>query len=101
MHLQRSHAVLRNDPIRASLLISAPDLFLLQGGETVASKPEGSALAKMAVKDEATKEPLPPWEKVLWKKQPYPDNYTPHTFLSALQMNSEAGRRSLSVAHPC
>jgi Phosphatidylinositol N-acetylglucosaminyltransferase len=55
----------------------------------------------MAVKDEATKEPLPPWEKVLWKKQPYPDNYTPHTFLSALQMNSEAGRRSLSVAHPC
>ncbi|KDN51410.1 phosphatidylinositol N-acetylglucosaminyltransferase, partial [Tilletiaria anomala UBC 951] len=28
------------------------------------------------------------WEKVLWKKQPYPDNYVPDSFLSALQTNS-------------
>lgn len=28
--------------------------------------------------------PLPPWEKVLWRRQPYPDNYTDPTFLQAL-----------------
>ncbi|TDL28455.1 phosphatidylinositol N-acetylglucosaminyltransferase [Rickenella mellea] len=28
------------------------------------------------------------WEKVLWKKHPYPDNYIPHTFLSSLRKNT-------------
>lgn len=27
---------------------------------------------------------LPPWEKVLWKRQPYPDNYTDDSFLQQL-----------------
>lgn len=28
------------------------------------------------------------WEKVLWKKQPFPDNYIPDSFLSSLRRNS-------------
>ncbi|WVO17931.1 hypothetical protein L204_105629 [Cryptococcus depauperatus] len=28
---------------------------------------------------------LPEWEKVLWRRQPYPDNYVPPEFLSELQ----------------
>ncbi|KAA1468249.1 phosphatidylinositol N-acetylglucosaminyltransferase [Dentipellis sp. KUC8613] len=27
------------------------------------------------------------WERVLWKSQPYPDNYVPDSFLSTLSMN--------------
>lgn len=27
---------------------------------------------------------LPPWEKVLWRRQPYPDNYTDASFLQHL-----------------
>jgi hypothetical protein len=27
---------------------------------------------------------LPNWEKVLWKQQPYPDNYVDDTFLKEL-----------------
>lgn len=34
---------------------------------------------------------LPPWKKLLYLKQPYPDNYTPESFLSQL-------RRNLTVA---
>ena len=30
-----------------------------------------------------------PWQKVLWRKQPYPDNHVPTGFLEALQTNSE------------
>jgi hypothetical protein len=29
------------------------------------------------------------WQKVLWKKQPFPDNYVPNAFLSALRKNRE------------
>lgn len=28
------------------------------------------------------------WERVLWKKKPYPDNYVPETFLSSLSKNA-------------
>jgi phosphatidylinositol glycan class C protein len=31
---------------------------------------------------------LPPWEKVLWKQQPYPDNYIPDTFLQDMVRHS-------------
>jgi phosphatidylinositol glycan class C protein len=27
---------------------------------------------------------MPRWEKVLWKEQPYPDNYVDDTFLNSL-----------------
>lgn len=33
-------------------------------------------------------QPLPQWEKVLWKEQPYPDNYTDATFLQQLVLYS-------------
>jgi hypothetical protein len=29
----------------------------------------------------------PQWERVLWKPQPFPDNYVPPTFLAALSKN--------------
>jgi hypothetical protein len=31
---------------------------------------------------------LPPWERVLWKKQPYEDNYVDRTFLESLVKNA-------------
>ncbi len=34
-----------------------------------------------------TKLLLPPWERVLWKQQPYADNYTDSTFLESLITN--------------
>jgi phosphatidylinositol glycan class C protein len=33
-------------------------------------------------------EPLPRWRKLLWVRQPYPDNYVDDTFLSQLKQNS-------------
>lgn len=29
--------------------------------------------------------PDPPWEKVLWRRQPFPDNYVPPWYLSELK----------------
>ena len=29
------------------------------------------------------------WERVLWKKKPYPDNYVPRSFLSSLSRNRQ------------
>ena len=29
------------------------------------------------------------WERVLWKKKPYPDNYVPRSFLASLSRNRE------------
>ena len=29
------------------------------------------------------------WERVLWKRTPYPDNYVPRAFLSSLTKNRE------------
>jgi phosphatidylinositol glycan class C protein len=31
----------------------------------------------------------PPWQKLLWVKQNYPDNYVDSTFLDELQRNGE------------
>lgn len=33
------------------------------------------------------------WEKVLWRRQPFPDNYTDPTFLQALVVNADVPRR--------
>lgn len=38
---------------------------------------------------ESSPDVKPPWEKVLWKPQPYPDNYIPPDFLSSLRRNSK------------
>ncbi|KAG2449226.1 hypothetical protein HYH02_005972 [Chlamydomonas schloesseri] len=35
----------------------------------------------------------PRWEKVLWKRQPFPDNYVDHTFLEHLVVNDAVPRR--------
>ncbi|KAG2436275.1 hypothetical protein HXX76_006586 [Chlamydomonas incerta] len=35
----------------------------------------------------------PRWEKVLWKRQPFPDNYVDHTFLQHLVVNDAVPRR--------
>lgn len=32
----------------------------------------------------------PPWQRLLWKKQPYPDNYVPDSFLDGLRTNCES-----------
>lgn len=34
-----------------------------------------------------TRGDAPEWERVLWRPQPFPDNYVPPTFLSALSEN--------------
>jgi phosphatidylinositol glycan class C protein len=31
------------------------------------------------------------WQQVLWREQPFPDNYVPPSFLSSLQRNREHG----------
>lgn len=38
--------------------------------------------------DGMPEEERPPWRKLLWVKQPYPDNYVDSTFLSQLKHNS-------------
>lgn len=43
-----------------------------------------SALPGQRVKNEGK----PPWRKLLWVKQPYPDNYVDASFLSQLKRNS-------------
>ncbi|RSH84512.1 uncharacterized protein EHS24_006034 [Apiotrichum porosum] len=37
----------------------------------------------------------PPWEKVLWRRQPYPDNYVPASFLAELDETPPRPRPSL------
>uniref|UniRef100_A0A383WEY0 Phosphatidylinositol N-acetylglucosaminyltransferase subunit C n=1 Tax=Tetradesmus obliquus TaxID=3088 RepID=A0A383WEY0_TETOB len=36
---------------------------------------------------------LPPWEKVLWRKQPYPDNYVDDSFLQHMVVNADVPQR--------
>ncbi|PNW87119.1 hypothetical protein CHLRE_02g109850v5 [Chlamydomonas reinhardtii] len=40
-----------------------------------------------------TEDSAPRWEKVLWKPQPFPDNYVDHTFLQHLVVNDAVPRR--------
>jgi Phosphatidylinositol N-acetylglucosaminyltransferase len=37
------------------------------------------------------------WERVLWRPQPFPDNYVPPTFLSALSKNRNLPRLEPAV----
>lgn len=37
---------------------------------------------------DGNEEPLPQWRKLLWVRQPYPDNYVDDSFLSQLKQNS-------------
>jgi hypothetical protein len=39
----------------------------------------------------------PEWERVLWRPQPFPDNYVPPTFLAALSKNRNHPRISKST----
>lgn len=34
------------------------------------------------------------WEKVLWREQPYPDNYVDSKFLESLVVNASVAKRS-------
>jgi hypothetical protein len=36
---------------------------------------------------DGTGEDGPEWERVLWRLQPFPDNYVPPTFLAGLSKN--------------
>ena len=40
---------------------------------------------------------IAPWEKVLWRKQPYADNYVPPSFLAELNdlRESDSGRATV------
>lgn len=42
--------------------------------------------------------PLLPWEKVLWRRQPYPDNHTDATFLQHMVTGRRGAGTSLSSA---
>lgn len=54
--------------------------------------PEGGSMNKDSDKkketETATTAPPKPWRKLLWVKQPYPDNYIDDSFLSQLKRNS-------------
>jgi hypothetical protein len=41
----------------------------------------------------------PPWQKLLWVKQNYPDNYVDSTFLDELQRNGKKRARSPLFFH--
>ena len=45
-------------------------------------------------KDEEEPGPSPCWEKVLWKRQPFPDNYIPPSFLQELVRWLNGGPRA-------
>lgn len=49
----------------------------------------------MVVTDsDGTADDGPEWERVLWRPQPFPDNYVPPTFLAALSKNRNDQRIS-------
>lgn len=39
--------------------------------------------------------PKPPWRKILWEEQPYPDNYVDHTFLASVLTYTDTTRYDL------
>lgn len=41
-----------------------------------------------------TEEVGPPWQKLLWKAQPYPDNHVDASFLSELRTNGTCAART-------
>ncbi|GBF92993.1 phosphatidylinositol N-acetylglucosaminyltransferase subunit C [Raphidocelis subcapitata] len=57
----------------------------------------GTAAATLPRAPSAAAQPAGPvWEKVLWRRQPYPDNYTDPTFLQALVVNADVPRRAFA-----
>ncbi len=40
------------------------------------------------------------WERVLWQKKPYPDNYVPRSFLASLSKNRKYAARFAIVISP-
>lgn len=43
--------------------------------------------------DASTRQQSPAWEKVLWKQQDFPDNYTDNSFLRSLEVNAQVTDR--------
>lgn len=60
--------------------------------EHAAAAPSTSGSAATAA---AATPPRPPWRKILWEEQPYPDNYVDKTFLASVLTYSDATRYDL------
>lgn len=76
--------------------------FQLRSGRLVSANCSSPTSSKQITqqacdrRDPGCAEELPPWEKVLWKRQPYPDNHTDETFLQQL-----VGLSCVVPSQPC
>eukprot|EP00882_Tetradesmus_deserticola_P023720 GHRQ01025827.1.p1 GENE.GHRQ01025827.1~~GHRQ01025827.1.p1 ORF type:complete len:161 (+),score=67.57 GHRQ01025827.1:372-854(+) len=80
---------LNDEHSKASSNGGARPAVTLRFRAAAANTAAAASTAAAGLPQELSNEALPPWEKVLWQRQPYPDNYVDESFLQHMVVNAD------------